>query len=344
MEMFDSNGIILYIDDEEQNLLAFRSAFRRIYEVHTALSAEQGLQILETEAIEVIITDQRMPDMTGTEFLEQIIPIYPNIIRMILTGFSDIGAIVEAINRGQVYRYINKPWNKDDLKIAIDNALDSFRLRSHNKMLVEHLQEANHNLEQKVADRTAELRKKNDNIIASITYAKRIQTAILPFEERIGKSLGKDNFFVFFQPKDIVSGDFYWLEEIQRSDASGQTETINFVAVADCTGHGVPGAFMSMIGNQLLYEIIIKNHIYSPCLILNSLHKEVHRVLRQKETQTNDGMDMAILAFQKNKNITKLEYAGAMNPLYYVQNNEFVEIKATKRSIGGSQLEEERFF
>ncbi|TAD99196.1 MAG: hypothetical protein EAZ97_09425 [Bacteroidetes bacterium] len=185
-----------------------------------------------------------------------------------------------------------------------------------------------------------EIHKRNEDVTASINYAKRIQNAILPFDERFGESLGKDNFFILFKPKDIVSGDFYWFEEIQKSDLQGLTQTIKFVAVADCTGHGVPGAFMSMIGNQLLHEIIIKNHIYSPDQILNNLHKEVHRVLRQKETNTNDGMDMVIIAISP----TKIEYAGAMNPLYYVQNNELKEIKATKRAIGGKQSEEERFF
>ena len=192
---------------------------------------------------------------------------------------------------------------------------------------------------QKIKQAYQAIEDQNKSIISSINYAKRIQTAILPFEDRLTKYLGKDSFFVFFRPKDIVSGDFYWFEEIQT-----QTETINFMAVADCTGHGVPGAFMSMIGNQLLHEIIIKNQIYSPDLILNNLHKEVHRVLHQKETKTNDGMDIVILTLLKNEKFRTLAYAGAMNPLYYAQNSEFKEIKATKRAIGGSQLEEERFF
>ncbi|TAE01010.1 MAG: hypothetical protein EAZ97_04380 [Bacteroidetes bacterium] len=188
------------------------------------------------------------------------------------------------------------------------------------------------------------IEKKSEDVFASINYAKRIQNAILPFEERMARNLGKGNFFVFYKPKDIVSGDFYWFEEIQR-----QTKTITFIAVADCTGHGVPGAFMSMIGNQLLHEIIIKNQVYSPDIILRDLHKEVQRVLRQKETNTNDGMDIAILGIERNtisveNGISKIEYAGAMNPLYLVQNQEFTEIKATKRSIGGKQTEEERTF
>jgi tetratricopeptide (TPR) repeat protein len=191
----------------------------------------------------------------------------------------------------------------------------------------------------------AEIYKKNEDVTASINYAKRIQNAILPFEERIGNGFGKDNFFILFKPKDIVSGDFYWFEEVQTPN-----EIIKFMVVADCTGHGVPGAFMSMIGNQLLHEIIIKNQVYSPDLILNNLHKEVHRVLQQKETNTNDGMDVVILTIHQNlqglQDLAglKIEYAGAMNPLYYVQNGELKEIKATKKAIGGSQSEEERYF
>ncbi|TAE00055.1 MAG: hypothetical protein EAZ97_06935 [Bacteroidetes bacterium] len=189
------------------------------------------------------------------------------------------------------------------------------------------------------------IHRKNADLTSSIIYAQRIQKAILPFKEQLEESFGKDNFFVLFQPKDIVSGDFYWFEEIQNLK-----QKITFVAVADCTGHGVPGAFMSMIGNQLLHEIIIKNQTHVPNLILNELHKEVHRVLRQKETNTKDGMDICLIAIHKNQLsdrseiLTKIEYSGAMNSLFYVQNSKLEEIKATKRSIGGSQFESERFF
>ncbi len=224
-------------------------------------------------------------------------------------------------------------------ELAISNAQVQ-QAKEEIEVQAEELAQSNHALNLAYT----EIHKRNEDVTASINYAKRIQNAILPFEERIGKSFGEDNFFVFFKPKDIVSGDFYWFEEVQTP-----SEMIKFVAVADCTGHGVPGAFMSMIGNQLLHEIIIKNHIYSPDLILNNLHKEVHRVLRQKETHTNDGMDMVILTIERNtislrNGISKIEYAGAMNPLYYVQNGELTEIKATKRAIGGMQSEEERFF
>lgn len=346
-------GIILYIDDEENNLLTFKSSFRRLYEVHTAISALEALEILEKEPIQLIITDQRMPDMTGTEFLAKIIPKFPDLIRMILTGFSEIGSIIEAINKGQVYRFILKPWDREELKMTIDNALEAFHLRQKNKELLSNLQKYNEELEQKVTDRTliisqknGELEHKNKQIMASINYAKRIQNAILPFEEKFVRAFGKDNFFVLFKPKDIVSGDFYWFEEIHRSDPAGLTETLNFLAVADCTGHGVSGAFMSMIANQILHETIVKNQIYAPNLVLKHLHKEVLRVLRQKETNTNDGLDICLIVISKNSDgfMNKIEYSGAMNPLFYVQNNELIEIKATKKAIGGHQSEDERLF
>jgi two-component system, sensor histidine kinase LadS len=221
---------------------------------------------------------------------------------------------------------------KQELEIkVIERTTQIQQAKEEIETQAEELQESNNALNLAYT----EIHKKNEDVRASINYARRIQNAILPLDEQIAESLGKDNFFILFKPKDIVSGDFYWFEEVQTPN-----EIIKFMVVADCTGHGVPGAFMSMIGNQLLHEIIIKNQIYSPDLILNNLHKEVHRVLQQKETQTNDGMDVVIIAISQ----TKIEYAGAMNPLYYVQNNELKEIKATKKAIGGSQSEEERYF
>ena len=109
--MVESDPIysILYIDDEENNLTSFKSTFRRDYHIHVASTGKQGLEILEKHNIQVVITDQRMPDMSGIEFLEQIVPLYPDCMRMIMTGFSDMDAIIQAINRGNIYRYISKP-------------------------------------------------------------------------------------------------------------------------------------------------------------------------------------------------------------------------------------------
>lgn len=147
---------ILYIDDEEDNLIVFKSAFRRFYKVYTANSGEEGLQILNTEDIALVITDQRMPRMTGVQFLQSL-PEDKDVIRMILTGYSDVEAIIEAINTGKVYRYITKPWSKEELKVTLDNAIEAFRLRKTNKKLIQELKMANEYLEQKVLERTMEV-------------------------------------------------------------------------------------------------------------------------------------------------------------------------------------------
>jgi serine phosphatase RsbU (regulator of sigma subunit) len=190
-------------------------------------------------------------------------------------------------------------------------------------------EELNITLEQ-VKHQKEEIEDKNKNIIASINYAKRIQKAMLPFEDRVAGELGAQNFFILYKPRDIVSGDFYWFERVGE---------LLVMAAADCTGHGVPGAFMSMIANQLLYEIVIKQGITSPAKILETLHYEVIRVLKQPETQAQDGMDISVVVWAKDSR--QLVYAGAMNPLYYFHNGELVEIKADKKPIGGYLLKNE---
>ena len=127
---------ILYVDDEEQNLISFKAAFRREYNIFTALSGEEGLKILHNHSVDLIITDQRMPHMTGIQFLEKVIPQYPDTVRMILTGFSDVEAIIGAINTGRVYRYITKPWDETELHMTIENACQLAELQSKNKQLI----------------------------------------------------------------------------------------------------------------------------------------------------------------------------------------------------------------
>jgi len=189
-------------------------------------------------------------------------------------------------------------------------------------------------LEEKVKERTLalsdanqELFMKNKDIMDSITYAKRIQLAILPSE------IPFHDTFILFKPKDIVSGDFYWL------NAAGGKE---FIIAADCTGHGVPGAFMSFIGYTSLNKIIIEQEIYKPSSILNRLNEEVAKLMHQKgEDVINDGMDIALVCYTPTTG--KLEYAGALNPLIMVRNKEIIEIKADRFAIGRSSAKEKKF-
>ena len=143
--MPNSKFNVLYVDDEENNLISFRAAFRREYQVYTALSADEGINILHQEKVPIIITDQRMPGITGVQFLEKVIPEFPDTVRMILTGYSDIEAIIQAINTGRVFRYITKPWDETELKMTIDNAIALYQLQQNNKQLIQQLN-------QKVAD------------------------------------------------------------------------------------------------------------------------------------------------------------------------------------------------
>jgi response regulator RpfG family c-di-GMP phosphodiesterase len=138
---------ILYIDDEPHNLTAFKASFRRSYNVFTAESAEEGRKILENNTIHVILSDQRMPKMTGIEFFESILTTFPDPIRILITGYTDINAVVDAINRGQVYKYLTKPWNENDVRIFIEKAYEVYYLRKENLELTEKLIDANKKLE-----------------------------------------------------------------------------------------------------------------------------------------------------------------------------------------------------
>jgi len=166
---------------------------------------------------------------------------------------------------------------------------------------------------------------KNIKITDSINYAKRIQQAILPSFDRI--RLFIPELFIFFKPKDIVSGDFYWFTEKQDK---------LIIAVADCTGHGVPGAFMSMIGNTLLNEIINVKNISDPAQILNLLNKGIVKILHQNGNDSNtqdDGMDITILAIDKISN--EIEFAGANHFLYFISKTKIETFNGDVFSIGG---------
>jgi response regulator RpfG family c-di-GMP phosphodiesterase len=138
---------VLYVDDEEHNLVSFKASFRRSFKIWTAISANEAREVLEKEEIHIIITDQRMPDETGVEFLVSILDKHPDPIRMLLTGYSDIEAVIDSINKGQVYRYITKPWNDKQLELSIKNAHEVYSLRKENKLLFEKLKKANEQLE-----------------------------------------------------------------------------------------------------------------------------------------------------------------------------------------------------
>jgi serine phosphatase RsbU (regulator of sigma subunit) len=167
-----------------------------------------------------------------------------------------------------------------------------------------------------------EIQNKNKKIADSINYAKRIQNAILPDNSVIHKSLPDS--FILYKPKDVVSGDFPWY--IETGDSI-------FIAAVDCTGHGVPGALLSLIGYFLLNDIVRSRKVTDPGKILDILDEGVTTTLRQDQNETKDGMDIALCRIDKKSR--NIEFSGAHRPLYLMKNGEMEQIKGNKFAIGG---------
>ncbi|SDZ87921.1 hybrid sensor histidine kinase/response regulator [Pedobacter hartonius] len=163
---------VLYIDDEENNLLAFKASFRRQYEIYTANSAAEGLKVLENLQVEVIIADQKMPLTTGVEFFKSISDTYPDPVRILLTGYTDISALADAINHGDIYRYITKPWNDLELHNSIKNAHDAYRAKIDLRNKVKELEKTNDELNRFIYSISHELRAPLVSVIGIVNLVK----------------------------------------------------------------------------------------------------------------------------------------------------------------------------
>ncbi|MBN4062255.1 MAG: hypothetical protein COA57_13500 [Flavobacteriales bacterium] len=211
-----------------------------------------------------------------------------------------------------------------------------FRSYQIKKKINEQLEEQNiaiNKQKEEIESQKQLVEKKNEAITASINYAKRIQEAILTSRVYLDKIMPE--YFVFYRPRDIVSGDFYWAHETKNGKV--------VFTVVDCTGHGVPGAFMSMIGNALLNEVVIENKKENSDDILNHLRDGIIRSLKQtgQANESRDGMDMALCVLDKKSGT--LEFSGAHNPLYHFRNGSFNEYKGDMQSIGFQRGEPKPF-
>ena len=171
------------------------------------------------------------------------------------------------------------------------------------------------------------IEQKNCEITDSINYARKIQDNILLPESKLKQWLPQ--MFVYFKPKDIVSGDFYWFSKFENKYV---------ITAIDCTGHGVPGAFLSMVGNTLLHEIVNIKHVFKPDVILTMLHTGIRLALNQssEDSDSEDGMDMSLCTVDAK--LHRFQFAGAKNNLYVVQGDKLKILKANYYSIGGRQL------
>jgi serine phosphatase RsbU (regulator of sigma subunit) len=186
-----------------------------------------------------------------------------------------------------------------------------------------------------IAEKSGKLEFAYQNITDSIEYAQRIQEALLPSQEAMRQALPDS--MVMLKPRDKVSGDFYWFAQIGGTEAQ---KTV--LAAVDCTGHGVPGAFMSMAGDAYLNQIVKQQGITQPNLVLSELHQSIRQSLKQATTGNRDGMDVALVTIDHAQKV--VNFAGAKNPIVYVQNGEIHLIKGDKYSIGGEQREGKRTF
>jgi serine phosphatase RsbU (regulator of sigma subunit) len=311
---------ILTIDDSATTRMYLSKMLERYgATVEPAATGQEGVEKCLGMRFDLVLLDLLLPDLHGTEVLsmartyDQITPI------VMLSGEGRIHAVLDALGQG-ADGYIEK----SDLT-AIDTVgfLYSLERAIERRAAI---------VEQKRLQ--AELAEKNTEILDSITYASRIVRAILPGEEQM-KLLLRD-YFVFFKPRNILSGDFYWVHD------SGSAVVF---AVADCTGHGVPGAMMSVIGHTLLNQIVIEEHTSEPSLILEKLHVGIRKALKQGEesADTQDGMDIAIVRIDFREN--GVIFAGAKRPLYCVSpTGALTEIPGDRKAIGGRQIEKTRTY
>jgi serine phosphatase RsbU (regulator of sigma subunit) len=246
-----------------------------------------------------------------------------------------LSAVSMAYRNSVVLKYLHKQLARvqklsSEKQIILENQNEELEHQVSERTI--QLHEANEELletNEFVQSKSAVFEEQNKEINESISYAQNIQSAMLPTLSYIQEYIPES--FILFKPRDVVSGDFYYFSE---------KNGCLIIAAVDCTGHGVPGAFMSMIGNDILNNLVEVQGIVEADIILNELHKGIRQVLKQKETNNKDGMDISLLVIDQAN--ASVEYSGAKNPLFYIQNNIAYEAAASKMSIGGDQQELDR--
>jgi phosphoserine phosphatase RsbU/P len=306
-EIENSSSSILIVDDNPRNLQVLGGMLQREgMNLEFALNGISALEWLNKKTFDLVLLDIMMPGMDGFEVCSQMKnnPSMSGIPVIFITAKTDSESIIKGFETGGV-DYITKPFIPGELLARVRSQIQ--------------IQKA----KEKILQYSRDIEARNRNIRSSIEYAKYIQTAVM--HTSFSKSEFMPDYFILNVPKDIVSGDFYWFYEI---------DDLFILAVMDCTGHGVPGGFMSILGITLLNEIVIQDKILSPEKILDNLRDRIIRSLDQNQgnIKIRDGMAGSVISY--NKKTKNLCYSGSFNPLLIMHNHELEVFKADRLPIG----------
>jgi len=292
---------ILIVDDEKTVILQVMSLLKSFgYQTDFIPNPKLVVRKLASAKYDLILLDINMPDVDGISVLWHLKDHdeYRDIPVIMMTGDTNEQTLETCFELG-ANDYITKPIQQLVLKARVKSAIEKQEF-------------------------IAQLDKHNREIDQSISYAKNIQNAVLPTAQNIRKHIPK--LFVLYRPKDVVSGDFYWFAKVDNKW---------ILASVDCTGHGVPGAFMSMIGNSYLRQIVEHDKVLEPDQVLRQLNQRIFWALQQRDNRGIDGMDMALCVIDPSKK--QLHFAGALQPLIYFEDGELHQIKGSKFPVGGAQ-------
>lgn len=305
--ILNNRAAILIVDDNPKNLQIVGSILQdEGIDAEFAMNGDAALEWIQNRAFDLVLLDVMMPGMNGFQVCRQIKSIlkYESLPIIFLTARTDTESIIRGFESGGV-DYISKPFNRRELLARVMNHLMLKKASDENKNYLD------------------VIKLKNKLLTYSIQYAQRIQKAILPTAGLMNELLA--DHFILYLPKDIVSGDFYWIK------AYGDHI---FIAVADCTGHGVPGALMSILGYTGLNQAVNEYDLTSPVDILSHVHQFLKYALQKtsQESPVIDGMDMTLCRLDLKNNV--MECCGANNSIYLVRKEELEIIKGDRGTIG----------
>jgi len=299
---------ILIVDDNVKNLQVLGNILSKEFNsIEFATDGRKALDWISKKKFDLILLDIMMPEVDGFEVCKELQkdPAKKDVPIIFLTAKNDTESIAKGLGNGAI-DYITKPFNKIELLARVHTQI---KIKKANDTIKQYSQE---------------LKLKNNLINESIRYAKKIQSAILEPQEEVLKNKF-NNYFIIYKPKDIVSGDFYWIKQSSHNF---------YIALADCTGHGIPAAFLSILNYSGLNIALEEKHLVKPDQIIKFMHEYlVEKLHKTTDYQSiKDGMDISLCVINKNEH--KIFFSGANSSIYFIQNDTINEFKGDRCHVG----------